>query len=54
MPEKVNRIYQVTARNGIETFTEGYQVGNVLGSYIHLHFGSNPQVAENFVAACRK
>jgi len=53
MPEEVHRVYRVSARNGQETFIEGYASGNVLGSYIHLHFGSNPQVADNFVAACR-
>ncbi len=32
---------------------EGYRYKNCLASYVHLHFGSNPEFARNFVAACR-
>ncbi|MPZ78833.1 MAG: cobyrinate a,c-diamide synthase [Deltaproteobacteria bacterium] len=32
---------------------EGYRYKNCLGSYVHLHFGSNPRFARSFVAACR-
>ena len=28
--------------------------GNILGSYIHLHFASNPRVAGFFVQSCRE
>ncbi len=31
---------------------EGWLGGKVLGSYVHAHFGSNPQLAANLVAAC--
>ena len=32
---------------------EGYGANNVLASYVHLHFGSNPEVARHLVANCR-
>ncbi len=28
---------------------EGYSVKNTLASYVHIHFGSNPDIAKNFV-----
>jgi cobyrinic acid a,c-diamide synthase len=33
---------------------EGYIYKNLLGSYIHLHFGSNPGIAKSFVEQCEK
>ncbi len=47
MPEQVERIYRVN--NGQ---VEGYRHKNVLGGYMHLHFGSNPQMAGTFVSSC--
>lgn len=46
--------YSVSARNGTHTFTEGFCLNNTLGSYVHLHFGSSPAVAAQFVNNCRK
>jgi cobyrinic acid a,c-diamide synthase len=33
---------------------EGYSEGNVLGSYIHLHFRSNPALAQAFLRNARE
>lgn len=33
--------------------TEGYVHGKLLASQIHIHFAHNPQLAANFLAACR-
>ena len=44
MPQSVTRLYREPA--------EGYRVGSVLGSYIHLHFLSCPRFAEQFVDNC--
>ena len=52
MPESVERCYQLGRRSGEPTEREGYRCRNVLGSYVHLHFGSNPQVVEHFVNYC--
>jgi cobyrinic acid a,c-diamide synthase len=54
LPEEVSRIYRLSRRGGEDLGREGYCRGNVLGSYVHLHFGSNLQLAENFVRFCVK
>jgi cobyrinic acid a,c-diamide synthase len=47
----LERCYQMRTVKGDAT-SEGYQVRNVLASYAHLHFASNPDLARAFVAAC--
>ncbi len=37
-----------------EKRTEGYSNGNVLASYIHLHFGTDPNLARNFIESCQQ
>jgi cobyrinic acid a,c-diamide synthase len=52
MPSAVDRLYSVT-RKGVQLGEEGFRYKNCLASYIHLHFGSSPSVAESFVGHCR-
>jgi len=47
------RVYRVTPVREDE-FREGYTKDSVLASYVHLHFASNPRLAEEFVGACRQ
>ncbi|TKB26614.1 cobyrinate a,c-diamide synthase [Desulfopila sp. IMCC35006] len=52
MPDHIARLYSVN--NGT---SEGYTYKNVLGGYMHLHFGFTPQTADefiNFINTCRE
>ena len=47
--------YSLRRRGSDEPLREGYRIGNnVLASYVHAHWASNPRVAEAFVASCRR
>jgi cobyrinic acid a,c-diamide synthase len=48
----VTTAFSITDRAGMEKKPEGYIAHRTLGSYNHLHFGSQPQAAEHFVASC--
>ena len=51
VPQSIPRTYALRRRHGEER-AEGYLIENALLSYVHLHFGSNPELAQSFVAAC--
>ncbi len=48
----VHTVYAVADRKGGPAAAEGYRRHRTIGSYIHLHFGSRPTIAEHFVNAC--
>jgi cobyrinic acid a,c-diamide synthase len=45
-------VFEVTTRAGQDVQVTGYWKYQTLGSYLHVHFGSNPAVARRFVARC--
>jgi cobyrinic acid a,c-diamide synthase len=45
-------VYSVRKRRGGATSLEGHGAGSVVGSYVHVHWASNPLVAEGLVASC--
>ena len=53
MPAHIERIYAVNSSVNGDQSREGYRHNNVLGGYLHLHFGFNPRMAVEFVRACR-
>jgi cobyrinic acid a,c-diamide synthase len=50
VPDTVERLYRVRTRDG-RAREEGYAIGRVLMSYVHLHFASSPGLANALVAA---
>jgi cobyrinic acid a,c-diamide synthase len=50
----IQTVYRVADRTGLDRPPGGYQINQTLGSYNHLHFGSQPAVAGHFVASCRE
>jgi len=52
MPSSVMCVYEVHDRRHSGHRTEGFSKERALGSYVHLHWGSNPAIAKNFVEYC--
>jgi cobyrinic acid a,c-diamide synthase len=46
--------YEIQSRMGGESQPEGFVKNNLLASYVHLHFASNPDLARNFINACQR
>ena len=45
--------YRITRQSG-ESSDEGWTAGNILASYVHLHFGSCPELAASLVRAAHR
>ncbi|WP_394825089.1 cobyrinate a,c-diamide synthase [Pendulispora albinea] len=52
LPPAVERVYSVRRRRGDDTLREGYRVRNVIASYVHAHWASNPKIAASLVESC--
>jgi cobyrinic acid a,c-diamide synthase len=52
LPSEIQCVYRIAPRGGAGEVPEGYQRDQTLGSYLHLHFGSRPASARQFVEAC--
>lgn len=50
--ENWHAAYRIRRRRDGEWANEGIQCGNVLASYVHLHFASHPGAAGRFVECC--
>jgi cobyrinic acid a,c-diamide synthase len=44
--------YTVRRRRGGEASAEGFVMNQVVASYVHAHWASNPRIAEGFVQSC--
>jgi cobyrinic acid a,c-diamide synthase len=53
-PARVALSYTLRRRRGEQVSREGYALGNVLASYVHAHWASNPGVAAELVASCAR
>lgn len=48
----VETVYKISDRKGMKKPPDGYFIKRTLGSYNHLHFGSQPEVACHLVESC--
>ena len=48
---EVQHLYRFRKRRGGEVIREGYARESVLGSYVHAHWASHPEIARHFVKA---
>ena len=58
-PSEETALYAILERGGLDKAgpeetrrKEGFRVGSVAGSYIHLHMGTDPSIAPRFVQRC--
>ncbi len=52
--KNLNKVYTVKMRKIPDGKLEGYLYKNTLGSYIHLHFGSNEKIVENLIYSIKE
>ncbi len=50
----VELVFEVSKGESGDTRLEGFRLGSVLASYIHQHWGSNPEIAVNFLRNAAK
>jgi cobyrinic acid a,c-diamide synthase len=50
--EEIDHVYSLRQRRGESAVREGYRTQNVLASYVHAHWASNPGVAASLVESC--
>ncbi len=50
--DSLSRGFTMTRRRDGKSFQEGYQIGRALGSYVHAHWASNPDIPASIVKAC--
>ncbi len=54
MPDLYSRAFSLKKDSTAKPLKEGFVYKNVLATYMHLHFGSNPGFARAFVESCAK
>ena len=51
-PSDIEMVYRISDRSGLDKPPDGYLKHRTLGSYNHLHFGSQPGTAQCFIKSC--
>ena len=46
--------YVIKPRGQDKSILEGFAKGNLLASFVHIHFASQPDLAGSFVLACER